>query len=187
MTTGPDTVTPPRDYRLLVPRDWFRIDLTRDRWRGQLKTFVDRQAEGKNVTAEAKKQAWAVLRNAAEAGVRTGALELFLRPELADGSVMPASLLVSLVPGSGSLTSEELLSSFHIREQQKGTGAEVTAAVLPAGEAVRIMTPTRMEFYVRMPGGVGSLVLAFGVPVTGMSGPMYRLCLSIAGSLRWVF
>ncbi|MCP9991354.1 hypothetical protein LUX09_13985 [Streptomyces albogriseolus] len=35
-----------RDYRLLVPREWFRVDLTQDRWRRQLKTFVEKQADG---------------------------------------------------------------------------------------------------------------------------------------------
>ncbi|MFC9680791.1 hypothetical protein [Streptomyces sp. NPDC056948] len=29
----------PRDYKLLVPREWFRIDLMQEGWRTQLKTL----------------------------------------------------------------------------------------------------------------------------------------------------
>ncbi|WP_406332130.1 hypothetical protein [Streptomyces sp. NBC_00203] len=186
MTAGQMAESPPKDYRLLVPRDWFRIDLTQDRWRGQLKTFVDRQADGKSVRAETKQDAWAALRNTAEAGVREGALEYFLRPELDDGSIMPASLIVSLIPRTGSLAPRDLAQSFEVREEQNGRAAEVSILSLPAGEAVRILTPTTLDLYVEMPAAVGYLVLAFAVPVTGMQGPMLRLCTSIAESLRWI-
>jgi hypothetical protein len=186
MTVGQGTSSPPKDYRLLVPRDWFRIDLTQDRWRGQLKTFVDRQAEGKNVPAEAKQEAWATLRNTAEAGLRSGALEFFLRPELDDGTIMPASLIVSLIPRTGSLAPQDLVSSFEAKERQQGRDSEVSTVGLPAGETVRILTPTTMDLYVQMPGGVGYLVLAFAVPITGVTGPMLGLCTSIAESLRWI-
>ncbi|MFF4276365.1 hypothetical protein [Streptomyces sp. NPDC001536] len=186
MTTGPDATEPPKDYRLLVPRDWFRIDLTQDRWRAQLKTFVDRQAEGKNVTAEAKHEAWVMLRNTAEAGVRGGALEYFLRSELEDRSIMPATLIVSLIPRTGPLTPQDLQQSFEKREQQSSRPAEVSTVRLPAGETVRILTPTTMDLYVQMPGAVGYLVLMFAVPLSGMTGPMHRLCVSISESLRWI-
>lgn len=186
MTTGQDASAPPKDYRLLVPRDWFRIDLTQERWRGQLKTFVDRQTEGKSVPAEEKRDAWATLRNTAEAAVASGALEFFLRPELDDGSIMPASLMVSLIARPASLTPQDLLASFEAKERQTGRGADVSAVGLPAGEAVQILTPTTMDLYIHMPGAVGYLVLSFAVPLTGITGPMHRLCGAIAGSLRWV-
>ena len=186
MTGEPDVTAPPKDYRLLVPRDWFRIDLTQDRWRAQLKTFVDHQAEGKNVRAEAKQETWATLRNTAEAGVRGGALEFFLRPELEGGGILPASLIVSLIPRTGSLTPQDLQESFEAKERQNARVAEVSTLSLPAGETVRVLTPTTMDLYVQMPGAVGYLVLAFAVPLSGVTGPMYRLCASIAESLRWI-
>lgn len=61
-----DTVAPPSDYRILVPRDWFRVDLTRERWRGQLKTFVDREAADSRVWL---RQGPAGVRGPASAGV----------------------------------------------------------------------------------------------------------------------
>ncbi|MFG2959895.1 hypothetical protein ACGF5O_40000 [Streptomyces sp. NPDC048291] len=186
MTTEPDATAPPRDYRLLVPRDWFRIDLAQERWRAQLKTFVDHQADGKNVPAEIKQETWATLRNTAEAAARTGALEFFLRPELEGGGILPASLIVSLIPRPGGLTPEDLRESFEAKERQNQAGAEVSAVTLPAGEAVRVVGPTTLDLYVRMPGGVGYLALAFAVPLSGVNGPMRRLCDSIAESLRWI-
>jgi hypothetical protein len=186
MTAESDTTAPPKDYRLLVPRDWFRVDLTQDRWRAQLKTFVDHQAEGKNVPGEAKQETWAALRNTVEAAVRSSALEFFLRPELDDGSILPASLIVSVIPRTGSLTPQQLQQSFEEKEQRTPHPAEVARVALPAGEAVRILTPTTMDLYVQMPGAVGYLVLAFAVPLSGMAGPMHRLCVSIAESLRWI-
>ncbi|MEU0432773.1 hypothetical protein [Streptomyces sp. NPDC006290] len=186
MTTGPDVSAPPKDYRLLVPREWFRIDLGQDRWRRQLKTFVDLQAAGKNVPAQAKQEAWAGLRNTAESAVANGALEFFLRPELDDGSIMPVSLIVSLLPHPGSPTPKDLLASFEEMEHRNGRGAEVSIVALPAGETVRIRTRTTLDLYVHMPGTTGYLVLGFVVPLTGVVGPMERLCTSIAGSLRWI-
>ncbi|MGW1559446.1 hypothetical protein ACWCQ1_23415 [Streptomyces sp. NPDC002144] len=186
MTGEPDLTPPPRDYRLLVPRDWFRIDLTQDRWRAQLKTFVDYQADGKNVPAVTKRETWATLRNTAETGVRGGALEFFLRPELEGGGLLPASLIVSLIPRPGSLTNQDLQETLEARERQSARAAEVSTLALPAGEAVRVFTPTTMDLYVQMPGTVGYLVLAFEVPLSGVTGPMYRLCMSISESLRWI-
>lgn len=186
MTAKESMEAPPRDYRLLVPRDWFRIDLTQDRWRGQLKTFVDQQAEGKGVPAQTTQEAWAALRNTAEAGLRSGALEFFLRPETGDGFVVPASLLVSLLPRAGAVTPTDVLLLLEEKEEQSSRSGETSLVALTAGEAARIVTPTRMDYYVRMPAAVGYLVLSFSAPMTGMSGPMYRLCASIADSLRWI-
>ncbi|MCH5676633.1 hypothetical protein [Streptomyces gilvus] len=186
MTREGDLTAPPKDYRLLVPRDWFRIDLTQDRWRAQLKTFVDYQAEGKNVPAETKQETWAVLRNTAETGVRCGALEFFLRPELDRGVILPASLTVSLIPRTESVTPQDLKQIMEAKQAQNATAGEVSILALPAGEAVRILTPTTMDLYVQMPGAVGYLVLAFAVPLSRVNGPMYRLCMSISESLCWI-
>ncbi|MEV7321786.1 hypothetical protein [Streptomyces sp. NPDC093970] len=186
MTTEPDATAPPKDYRLLVPRDWFRIDLTEERWRAQLKTFVDHQAAGKAVPAEIKQEAWAILRNTAEAGVRTGALEFFLRPELEGGGILPVSLIVSLIPRPGGLTPRDLRDSLEAKQRQNPAAVEITTVTLPAGETVRVAGPTTLDLYVWMPGGVGYLALAFAVPLSGLTGPMGRLCDSIAESLRWI-
>jgi len=178
-------VEPPEDYKLLVPRDWFRIDLTLDRWRPQLKQFVDQQAARRSMSAEMKRDLWAALRNTAESGVSQGSLELFLRTELTAGMAAPATLLISLLPMRGALNSQptELAQALTAR---KGPGTEAIVTSLPAGEAVRVTSTTTLDFYVRMPGEVGYLLLAFTLPLSGVSGPMGELCEAIATSLRWV-
>ncbi|WP_282702949.1 hypothetical protein [Streptomyces sp. CC219B] len=176
----------PRDYRLLVPREWFRIDLTQDRWRSQLKTFVDRQTAGRHVSAELTRNVWATLRNTAEAGRARGAMEFFLLATSQDGS-MPASLLVSLVPmGKTPADPQKYAAWLETREPDGSERCQVSVVDLAAGTAVRVLRDTTLDVHVCMPGGVGYLTLSFSSSLTGMSGPMERLSDAIAGSLRWV-
>ncbi len=182
----PPTVGAPRDYELLVPREWFRVDLMRDRWRSQLKTFVDRQSEGRNVSAELKRDVWTTLRNTAEAGRARGAMEFFLLTISRDGG-LPASLLVSLVPlGDTPADPEKYAAWLELREPDGAGRRQVSVVELTAGPAVRVLGAATLNVHVLMPGGVGYLTLSFSSPLTGMAGPMERLCDAIAGSLRWV-
>lgn len=183
--TEPTRPEAPEDYKLLVPRDWFRIDLTLDRWRPQLKTFVDQQAARRPMSAEAKQELWTNLRNTAESGVAQGALELFLRTESAVGVATPATLLISLLPMRGALNAppKEFAEALSARRE---TAADVSVVSLPAGETVRVGTTTTLDLYVQMPGEVGYLLLAFAVPLSGIKSPLGELCEAIAGSLRWV-
>ncbi|MBR8643173.1 hypothetical protein KEF29_37200 [Streptomyces tuirus] len=176
----------PSDYRLLVPREWFRIDLMQDRWRAQLKTFVDRQAEGRRVSGELKQDVWVTLRNTAEAGRARGAMEFFLLTTTRGGG-LPASLLVSVTPlGDTPVEPEKYAAWLELREPEGSRRQGVSVVELPAGAAVRVLDATTLNFHVLMPGGVGYLTLSFSAPLTGMSGPMEQLCDAIAGSLRWV-
>ncbi|MCF3123807.1 hypothetical protein IPZ68_29475 [Streptomyces arenae] len=183
-STSPPT-EPPEDYRLLVPRDWFRVDLTLERWRPQLKTFVDQQAAKGRMSAEARQGLWSTLRNTAESGASQGSLELFLRSESTSTVATPATLLVSLLPMPRALyaSPQELARSL---SERRGSDAETTLVELPTGEGVRVSTATTLDLYVRMPGGVGYLLLAFTVPLSGVDSPMGELCEAIAYSLRWV-
>ncbi|WP_345660884.1 hypothetical protein [Streptomyces venetus] len=156
------------------------------RWRAQLKTFVDRQAEGRNVPAELTQKVWATLRNTTEAGRARGAMELFLLTTSQNGG-LPASLLVSLMPlGNTPADPEEYAALLELREPDGPGRRQVSVVELPAGVAVRLLGSTTLNFHVLMPGGVGWLTLSFSAQLTGMPGPMEQLCDAIAGSLRWV-
>lgn len=175
-----------RDYRLLVPREWFRVDLMQDRWRRQLKTFVEKQADGRQVPAELTRNVWATLRNTAEAGLARGAMEFYLLTLSRNGG-LPASLLVSLMPPGGTPADPKAFAAWiAAREGEDHGRREVGVVDLPAGRAVRVAGPTSLDLHVVLPGGTGYLTLSFSAPVLGMSGPMLRLCEAIAGSLRWV-
>ncbi|MFC8129023.1 hypothetical protein [Streptomyces sp. NPDC057302] len=177
----------PTDYRLLVPREWFRVDLTQDRWRRHLKTFVDGQAQGRAVSADLTRTVWTTLRNTAEVGLARGAMEFYLLTTSQDGG-LPASLLVSLMPLGGSAADPRRYATYMAaRESEDGAaGRQVSVVGLPAGTAVRVLGATSLDIHVHVPGGTGYLVLSFSAPVTGMSGAMERLCEAMAGSLRWV-
>ncbi|MEU6452874.1 hypothetical protein [Streptomyces sp. NPDC047065] len=185
-TESSPSVHVPRDYKLLVPREWFRIDLTRERWRAQLKTFVDRQAQGKTVSAELTRNVWTTLRNTAEAARSRGAIEFFLLTTTQDGG-LPASLLVSSVPmGRTPADPEKYAAWLELTEGEKPVRRQVSVVELSVGAAVRLLGDTTLDVHVCMPGGVGYLTLCFSAPLTGMFGPMEQLCDAIAGSLRWV-
>ncbi|MFD5570748.1 hypothetical protein [Streptomyces cadmiisoli] len=179
------TGSPPSDYRLLVPRDWFRIDLTRERWRGQLKTFVDKEFAGSGSSPQVARGIWATLRNTAENGLAHGALEFYLRTESPDDATPPASLLISWPPVPRGLapTPDELAETLGRRA---APGTEVDVVDLPPGRTVRVRTETNLDFHLHMPGGAGYLHLAFSTPLSGTQGPMGNLCEAMAHSVRWL-
>ncbi|PNG20899.1 hypothetical protein C1J00_17785 [Streptomyces cahuitamycinicus] len=171
---------------MLVPREWFRVDLMRDRWRAQLKTFVDAQSEGRHGSGELKRHVWTTLRNTAEVGRARGAMEFFLLTTSQDGG-LPASLLVSSMPlGDTPAEPEKYAAWLELREPEGAGRRQVSVVEQTAGPAVRVVGATTLNVHVLMPGGVGYLTLSFSAPLTGMSGPMERLCDAIAGSLRWM-
>ncbi|MEU9735709.1 hypothetical protein [Streptomyces sp. NPDC048002] len=173
---------------MLVPREWFRIDLTQDRWRAQLKTCVDRGTVGRGVSAEVTRHVWTTLRNTAEAGRARGAMEFFLlaAPATRDG-MPPASLLVSLTPlGDTPADPSAYAAWLELREPEEGPRREVSVVDLPAGRAVRVRGATSLDLHIHMPSDSGYLTLAFASPLLGMTGAMERLCDAIGGSVGWV-
>ncbi|MCP9996592.1 hypothetical protein LUX34_14610 [Streptomyces werraensis] len=176
---------PPADYRLLVPRDWFRVDLTQKRWRGQLKTFVDKEFAGSGSPAEVARETWATLRNAVENGLSHGALEFFLRSDAPEGAGLSASLLISWPPTPRGMASapEGFAEALAHRA---GPRTDVAIIDLPAGRTVHVRGETTLDYHVLMPGDMGYFHLAFSVPLSGTEGPMGNLCDTIAHSLRWV-
>lgn len=175
----------PSDYRLLVPRDWFRIDLMQERWRSQLKVFVDRECSKSRTSAEAARNTWITLRNTAESGVANGALEFFLRTEASEGVLTPASLLISWPPLPRGLAPAPK-DFARALDGRTGPETEVSVIGLPAGQTVHVRTETTLDYHVRMPGDAGFLHLAFSMPLSGTHGSMGNLCDAMAQSLRWV-
>ncbi|MFF4549829.1 hypothetical protein ACFY1J_37320 [Streptomyces sp. NPDC001406] len=113
-------------------------------------------------------------------------MELFLLTISRDGG-LPASLLVSLVPlGETPADPHRYAALLEARAPEDRARTQVSVIDLPSGAAVRVLGATTLNVHALMPGGVGYLTLSFSAPLTGMSGPMERLCDAIAGSLRWV-
>ncbi|GGJ52164.1 hypothetical protein [Streptomyces brasiliensis] len=113
-------------------------------------------------------------------------MEFFLLTTSRDGG-LPASLLVSLVPLGGTPGDPQKYAAWlEAREPDGGARKQVSVVDLPAGAAVRVIGTTTLSVHALVPGGAGYLTLSFSAPLTGMSGPMERLCDAIANSLRWV-
>ncbi len=188
--TGPVPDAPPSDYRILVPRDWFRVDLTQERWRGQLKTYVDKGFAGSGTSGDVPRSVWTILRNTAENGLARGALEFFLRTESSEGTaIAPASLLISWppMPRGVAPTAEAFAEALsERRSSDRDAEADVGVVDMPAGPTVRVRTATTLDHHVRMPGDAGYLHLAFSMPLSGTEGSMGDLCDAMAHSLRWV-
>lgn len=175
---------PPRDYRLLVPKDWFRVDLLGGHWRAGLRTFVTGAARGRSVPEREQRALWETLRNTAEDALAHGAVEFFLRPDTGSG-FRPSSLLVSPLP-AGAAAAPGARELRDLLAARAPTGHPCTLLTLPAGPAVRRAGPDGLDVHVRMPRGAGYLLLSFALPVYGSQGPMAELCEAIAGSLRWI-
>jgi hypothetical protein len=187
-TSAPEL--PPADYRILVPRDWFRVDLMQDRWRGQLKTYVDKEFAGSRSSGDISRSVWVTLRNTVENSLSRGALEFFLRTESLEGRApAPASLLISWPPMPRGLapTPEAFAEALNGPESSgHNADADVDVIELPAGRTIRSRTATSLDYHVRMPGDAGYLHLAFSMPLSGTEGPLGGLCEAMAQSLRWV-
>ncbi|MEU6555654.1 hypothetical protein ABZ915_36210 [Streptomyces sp. NPDC046915] len=113
-------------------------------------------------------------------------MEFYLLMTSQDGG-LPASLLVSLVPLDETPADLERYAAWlDMREPDGPARRQVSVVDLPAGQAVRVHGATTLNVHALMPGAAGYLTLSFSAPLTGMSGPMERLCDAIAGSLRWV-
>ncbi|CAM5646750.1 hypothetical protein [Streptomyces sp. NPDC005930] len=184
--TMPVPEPPPSDYRILVPRNWFHVDLTHDRWRGQLKTYVDREFAGSHTPSDVSRSAWVSLRNMVESGLARGALEFFLCTESPGGTGLePASLLISWPPAprGAAPTVEAFARVLHERTVPE---RDVEVIELPAGRTICVRTVTTLDYHVRMPGEAGYLHLAFSIPLSGTESSMGNLCDAIAHSLRWI-
>ncbi|WP_419995871.1 hypothetical protein [Streptomyces boninensis] len=176
----PEPAAPPSDYGLLVPREWFRVDLVRDGWRPQLKTFTDHHTSG--LDAERRQRLWRSLCAAAEAGVARGGLEFYLLPGLGPEAPVAASLIVSVLPPPvEAVARDALLADLATRHGERAAPVQ-----LDAGPAVAVESADGLDVYVPMPDGVGGcLVLTFD-SAAGPLPELSRLYRAIAGSLRWI-
>lgn len=175
---------PPSDYRLLVPRDWFRVDLGQERRRRQLKTVVDKEAQSRRFPAEDGREIWVTLRNVAEAGLTRGALEFFLRTGK-PGSALPASLLVSPASHRRAARRTRTASPRYWSSGRETTRRWTSSRSPPEPPSASTRTRT-VAYHVHMPGGVVHLHLAFSLLVSGSRVPMGELCDAMAHPLRWV-
>jgi hypothetical protein len=177
-------------YRLVVPADWYGIELEPARREQSVNTLVAKQfARADNVT-RLKAQAKRELLARAAATYEAGGVELFLSLRRVSGVPIPASLAVFLLPPDDG----RVVTGTRIAQVLAGHERQVTLVDLPAGQSVRVLrsrAPANeldsaiREVFVPVPDSAWWLLLAFATPVGPLVGPLTGLFDAICATLRW--
>jgi hypothetical protein len=177
-------------YRLVVPDGWFAVDLEPGRRERSVAALVKRQFAGIDNAPHLKAQSRQQLLAQTQAAHESGGIEMFLSLQNVAGIPLAASLVVFLVPPSGThrATAEELAQSLAGDERQ------VTIADLPAGHGVRLLRRTTsgnesasaaLEVFVPVPQSSEWLLLSFATPLGPLASALTKLFDAICTTLRW--
>ena len=187
---GGHPYAPASGYRLTVPDGWFPVDLEPGRRERSVAALVKRQFAGIDNAPHLKAQAREQLLAQTLAAQAAGGLEMFLSLDPVAGIPLAASLVIFLVPPSGTqgVTAADLARSLI------GDERRVTVVDLPVGQAVRALgrrsSPDRqesaaLEVFVPVPHNGEWLLLSFATPVSPLVPALTKLFDAICTTLRW--
>jgi hypothetical protein len=187
-------------YRLVVPEEWFVIDLEPGRRERSVAALVARQFAGIDNAPHLKAQAREETLAKAEAAYSAGGLEMFLSLQQIAGIPVAASLVTFLVPppATGAVTAEELAATL------AGDEGRVTVVDLPAGTSVRMLrragsdgdaasataasattASATLEVFAPVPDSGSWLLLSFAAPIGPLAPALTKLFDAICTTLRW--
>lgn len=151
------------DYALVVPADWWRIDLTAaDGTAGQVTRLVQRLAGSADLQATLRHELVQHLQAAAEQAASRGGVDLYLAAGGPAGGLLAASLLVTVTPQDvGAEHSLRLLQT--AVGEGAGSASVVELDRRPAVRVERHEQPEDLGF-----GGRPSLVVQYTVPLPGV-------------------
>jgi hypothetical protein len=202
---GTGSVTPPTDYRLLLPEGWFRVRIEPDFRERSVDALINRQFEGVDNAPHLKRQLRDSLLAQAAAAFRDGGIELYLSLQKAGAVTIPASLLVTFVPphGGRQSTVQDIAARLSADEE-----LEVTVVELSSGPSVRTLRSTgqpdrpappgvpgspdetlpsvTLDYQLPVPGADACLLLTFSTPLVQIADAMIQLFDAVAASLVWV-
>jgi len=202
-------------YRLVVPDDWFAVDLEPGRRERAVTALTERQFAGLDNAPHLKAQARQDLLDQAEAAYAAGGLEMFLSLQRVADIPIPASLVIFATPApetdpnriEANGTGADAIAA--LTRELAGRGQRVHVVELPAGPAVRAVPPPpeeareqtpdeadgeapgqtpaapTLEVFVPVPGGSGWLLLSFAAPLSPLAPALFRLFDAICMTLRW--
>ena len=202
-------------YRLVVPDDWFTVDLAPERRERAVTALTERQFAGLDNAPHLKAQARQDLLDQAEAAYAAGGLEMFLSLQRVADIPIPASLVIFATPApetdpnriEANGTGADAIGA--LTRELTGRGQQVHMVDLPAGPAVRAVPPApeetpgdaagetagaapeqtppspTLEVFVPVPGGPGWLLLSFAAPLSPLAPALFRLFDAICTTLRW--
>lgn len=191
-------MTSPAGYRLVLPQDWWSVDLDPARTAASVGALVERQWRGvddaPHLKAQAREQLHAQARDAREAG----GLELYLSVGTLHGVPLSASLLVS----AQQLAQPSELGD--VVDQRRRAGADVGQVNLPAGTGMRArwtqasdigdaaqVDPAQMpvttcvDVLLPVPHAPLVLLLSFRTPMEPLADQLVDLFDAVTTTLRW--
>lgn len=179
------------DYRLVVPADWSRLDLTAaDSGAAQVRRLVRRLAGSADDQAQLRRELVAHLETACAEAKGRGGVDLYLSAGGPSGTLVAASLLVTVTP--------QHVGAEHAVAAVADVLGEGGAAVVDIGgrRAVRsvreelpgdLPTDGRRSLVVQyvfvMPEVV--VLLSFSTPVLALAEPLTALFDAVAETFRW--
>jgi hypothetical protein len=203
----------PVAYRIVTPRDWWRIELDPQTWSASIDRLTRRQFAGlDDAPIERRSVAGELIARAVEAHAH-GGIQMYLSTLVAGVLPLSSSLVISFTPGAGpaiaptelvdeiaftphgqvvSCTVEELSCGAAVRRLAR---LEVTYPASESG-AVRLGGPSpdldrvpslSVDWHVPVPGTGGAyLTLAFATPMIALEESMTDLFDTVARTFRWV-
>ena len=180
-------MTRPSDYRLVMPKGWFRIDLQPGMREPAVARLIDQQFPSTAATTSLKRQAGEQLLRMTQNAYSNGGLELYVSLQSAGGFPLPAALLITLAPPHDDIN--VTVDPSRLAETLSVGGGKVTLADLPAGQAVRVRRQnqsTTLDIHVPVPESGAYLLLSFSTPLNVLADAMVCLFDSIATTLRWI-
>lgn len=193
--SAPPSAGRPKDYQLVLPEGWSRIDVRPGPRKRGIARLVDAQFRGIDAAPALRQQLQGQLLEMAKAAHASGGIEIYLCHQDILGVPVPASLVVSLTPDGRdgrAITPQQLAETF-------GAG-QATLVELPSGTAVRtrrrtvpepddptgnILPVTNLDLYVPVPASGRYLILAFSTMLDPLADAMVDLFDAIARTLRW--
>lgn len=187
----------PKDYRIVLPEGWSRIDVRPERRDRAIRSLLNRQFRGVDNVPWLRRQLQERLSALAERARAGGGIEIYICHQEILGAPLPASLVVSLTPPAkdgGGVTPEQLAGTL-------GDGRDVCIVDLPAGKAVRTrvrtvpaagdpsgntLPVTNLVHYVPVPASGSYLVLAFSTNLDPLADSLVELFDAIARTLQWI-
>jgi len=177
-------------YRLVVPDEWFVIDLEPGRRERSVAALAERQFAGMDNAPHLKVQARQETLAKAEAAYAAGGLEMFLSLQQIAGVPVAASLVTFLVPPppTGAVTAGELAAAL------AGDEGQVSVVDLPAGPSVRMLrragsdgdeASATLEVFAPVPDSGAWLLLSFAAPIGPLAAALTKLFDAISMTLRW--
>jgi hypothetical protein len=181
-------------YRLVVPDEWFTVDLDPGPRERSVRALVERQFAGIDNAPHLKAQAREELLAKAGAAYDGGGLDMFLSLQQIAGIPLAASLVVFLVPAPGDGRAAD---AGQLAGTLRGDDREVSVTELPAGKSVRVLRRSAtggsepgadaatLEVFVPVPGSGAWLLLSFCAPIGPLAPAMTKLFDAICTTLRW--